>query len=92
LSRFGQYRQSSRVRQGDIIGFVGQTGLASGPHLHYEYRLDGVHRNPRTVSLPPADPVPAEYYDDFVTQTASLWSQLDRYVPERFASAPDQAQ
>jgi murein DD-endopeptidase MepM/ murein hydrolase activator NlpD len=89
LSKFGGFRQGSRVRQGDIIGYVGQSGLATGPHLHYEYRVDGVHRNPRTVPLPPAEPVPAEYHEDFVAKTASLWQQLDLYRPERLASATD---
>jgi murein DD-endopeptidase MepM/ murein hydrolase activator NlpD len=45
------------VKQGDIIGTVGSTGLASGPHLHYEFLVNGVHRNPRTVSLPKALPI-----------------------------------
>ena len=60
LSRFGSQKAGTRVRQGDIIGYVGSSGLATGPHLHYEYRVNGVHRNPRTVTLPPADPVPRE--------------------------------
>jgi hypothetical protein len=47
--------------------------------LHYEYRVNGVHRDPRTVTLPPADPVPPEYQEDFRAATASLWRQLDLY-------------
>ena len=58
MSRFANARVGGRVAQGEVIGYVGQSGLATGPHLHYEYRVNGVHRNPRTVSLPPADPVP----------------------------------
>ena len=50
-------RLGTRVRQGQTIGYVGKTGLATGQHLHYEYRLNGVHRNPRTVSLPEAEPI-----------------------------------
>jgi len=79
MSRFAGAKVGNRVRQGEIIGYVGQSGLATGPHLHYEYRVDGVHRNPLTAIKPPADPVPAEYRDDFVATTAALWQQLDLY-------------
>src|SRR5690606_938911 len=77
LSRFGPQRAGARVRQGDIIGYVGATGLATGPHLHYEYRVDGVHRNPRTVPLPPADPISASARADFDSTVAILWERLD---------------
>jgi murein DD-endopeptidase MepM/ murein hydrolase activator NlpD len=79
MSKFGNARVGSRVKQGDVVGYVGKSGLATGPHLHYEYRVNGVHRNPRTVSLPPAAPVPAEYQEDFRAVTATLWRQLDLY-------------
>ncbi len=81
LSRFGSARTGARVTQGDIIGYVGQSGLATGPHLHYEYRVNGAHRNPRTVALPPADPVPPELQTEFVAATEPLWRQLDGYAP-----------
>lgn len=79
LSRFGSARVGARVTQGDVIGYVGRSGLATGPHLHYEYRVSGVHRNPRTVTLPPADPIPAERQASFQAATEPLWRQLDGY-------------
>ena len=87
LSRFANPRLGSIVVQGQTIAYVGQSGLATGPHLHYEYRLNGVHRNPRTVTLPPADPVPAEYWEDFATAATPLWRQLDLYRRSSFSSA-----
>ncbi|MBN1240637.1 MAG: M23 family metallopeptidase [Gammaproteobacteria bacterium] len=89
LSRFGKHREGSRVRQGDIIGYVGQSGLATGPHLHYEYRVAGAHRNPRTVTLPPADPVPAEYRADFEAKSQELWQQLEFHSGAQYATASE---
>ncbi len=80
LSRFGSARTGARVNLGDVIGYVGSSGLATGPHLHYEYRLNGVHRNPRTVPLPPADPIAAEQQAAFLSMTEPLWRQLDGYA------------
>lgn len=87
LSRFGGPGVGGRVEQGDIIGHVGQSGLATGPHLHYEYRVNGVHRNPRTVDLPPAEPVPSEHAEDFRAATASIWRRLDTERELRLADA-----
>jgi len=77
MSRFSKARIGSRVRQGDIIGYVGSTGLATGPHLHYEYRRNGVHMNPRTVKLPDAEPIDAAYMADFKEAAGPLLRQLD---------------
>ena len=81
-SRVGQ-----RIRQGQVIGYVGMTGLASGPHLHYEYRVNGVHKNPRTVELPKADPVPAARRAEFAAVTTPLIAELEGLGPVRLAAA-----
>lgn len=58
-------KKGQRVKQGQLIGNVGATGLAAGPHLHYEFLLNGVHRNPRTVKLPDAKPIDKKYKTEF---------------------------
>ncbi len=72
------FRNGSRVRQGDVIAYVGQSGLATGPHLHYEYRRNGAHMNPRTVKLPDAAPINASYREDFERVARPLINRLDR--------------
>ena len=57
MSRFGNEKVGQRVAQGAIIGYVGSTGLATGPHLHYEFRVNGVHMNPLKMTLPPPQPL-----------------------------------
>jgi murein DD-endopeptidase MepM/ murein hydrolase activator NlpD len=78
LSRFAsRIRVGTPVQQGEVIGFVGMTGLATGPHLHYEYLVGGVHKNPQTVQLPGAEPLRAEALQRFLAAAAPLMARLE---------------
>jgi murein DD-endopeptidase MepM/ murein hydrolase activator NlpD len=75
LSKYANgVKKGKRVRQGDIIGYVGTTGSATGPHLHYEFLMGGVHQNPRTIidKLPKAESIDPTEMDSFRMQTADL--------------------
>jgi murein DD-endopeptidase MepM/ murein hydrolase activator NlpD len=77
MSRFARnIRVGTRVQQGEVIGYVGMTGLATGPHLHYEYLTGGVHRNPQTVQLPGAEPLRAQDLQRFRDMAAPLLADL----------------
>lgn len=79
MSKFNKgLRKNSHVTQGEIIGYVGQSGLASGPHLHYEFRINGVHRNPLTVALPNSIPIQKKYKPDFMEASKVLLQQLEQ--------------
>ena len=78
LSQFNRKaRNGSRVKQGQVIAYVGQSGLATGPHLHYEYRKNGAYLNPRTVKLPDAAPIDAAFKDDFMLKAQPFLGMLD---------------
>ncbi|MEM8767285.1 MAG: peptidoglycan DD-metalloendopeptidase family protein [Pseudomonadota bacterium] len=80
LSRFARgVRKGSKVEQGQIIGYVGSTGWATGPHLHYEFLVNGVHMNPRTVKLPDAKPIGERELTRFSSDTAPMFTLLDDY-------------
>jgi murein DD-endopeptidase MepM/ murein hydrolase activator NlpD len=79
-------RVGSRVRQGQTIGYVGATGLATANHLHYEYRLNGVHRNPRTVPLPDAEPIAEKYREKFLASAKPIIQELENFKRTQVAS------
>lgn len=87
LSRFAKgLRGGARVSQGDVIGYVGATGLATGPHLHYELRVSGVQRDPAKVVLPSAPPIAEKNRVAFFEETKSLVSRLDIMRNTNYAS------
>jgi len=78
LNKFNsKVKHGSRVKQGQTIGYLGASGTVTAKHLHYEYRLNGTHRNPRTVKLPNANPLPKKYKNDFEKIKKPLLAQLD---------------
>jgi murein DD-endopeptidase MepM/ murein hydrolase activator NlpD len=86
LSRFASdIRKGQRLGQGQIVGYVGMTGLASGPHLHYEFKQGGVQRDPLKVALPDGKPVNEAQMSDFSEKTAELFARLDELRGTRIA-------
>ena len=80
LSKFARgIKAGRRVKQGQVIGYVGSTGYATGPHLHYEFLVNGVHQNPRTVSLPQAKPVSKQEVARFRERTFERLVLLDHF-------------
>ncbi len=87
MSRFASEQVGQHVSQGQTIGFVGMTGLATGPHVHYEFRIDGQHRDPLTVTSLPVQPLPVGELARFRSQTQPMLAKLKTLEATQLASA-----
>jgi len=94
MSRFGNERVGQRIPQGTVIGYVGSTGLATGPHLHYEFRINGVHRNPLSITMPPPEPLRGAELASFRNETLRAMTKIrtvENIVFPQALEAPQQA-
>ena len=90
MSRYASgIRNGSNVQQGQVIGYVGMTGLATGPHLHYEFQVNGRHVDPLSVKLPASDPIPSSERNRFLAHSNQLMASLDQSGATQLAQLDD---
>ncbi|WP_262378604.1 M23 family metallopeptidase [Luteimonas viscosa] len=88
MSRTAKLKRGQRVSQGQVIGYVGSTGLSTGPHLHYEFRINGVHRNPLQHTMPPPEPLSGTALAQFRKQTAPALDRIREVEEIIYATVP----
>ncbi len=73
-------KKGKKVKQGDVIGYIGSSGLATGPHLHYEFRVNGIHKNPLKVKFPDAEPIQTKYRQAFNAVSHNISTKLNQHL------------
>lgn len=88
MSKFKQgVKVGSKVNQGDVVGFVGSTGYATGPHLHYEFKINGIAQNSLTVDLPTAQPLNKAQMAQFKNEVRTVAINMNMIKGATFAQA-----
>jgi hypothetical protein len=87
MSRVGKIKRGQRIAQGTVIGYVGSTGMSTGPHLHYEFRINGAHRNPLSITMPPPEPLRGAALAQFRQQTAVALTRIRKVENIIYADA-----
>ena len=87
MSNFGRFRAGQRVEQGAVIGYVGSSGMSTGPHLHYEFRINGAHRNPLSITMPPPEPLSGAQLAHFRAQTGPALARIRKVETIIYADA-----
>ncbi len=86
LSRYKKnLKVGDKVFQGEVIGYVGSTGRSTGPHLHYEFRVNGMHTDPLTVKLPAAKPINKKEKNSFLKVAIEAMNKMDDYYLNLYA-------
>lgn len=86
MSKYGRgIKEGKTVKQGQVIGYVGATGMVTGPHLHYEFRVNGIHKNPVTIKFPDAQPIAKNEHERFKQYAGNLLSNLKTNPPRSLA-------
>lgn len=87
MSRIGKIKAGQRIAQGTVIGYVGSTGMSTGPHLHYEFRVNGAHRNPLSITMPPPEPLSGVALAQFRAQTSVALARIQQVENIIYADA-----
>lgn len=90
MSRTAKLKRGQSIKQGQVIGYVGSTGMSTGPHLHYEFRINGVHRNPLQHTMPPPEPLSGTALAQFRKQTAPALARIREVEDIIYAAVPAQ--